>query len=396
MRDNAAKISHSANVRASLFVSFKGMIGLSSRRAGGRAGMPVAAAEVIESFGENTFLSAFSVREGWWLLAVRGGIVIRDKVFTDGAPAKNEYLELGVMPDWSVLVAPADWSAPGAVERNLADVVSGNRKYRLASISHLPGYIVSLAVLGGAVFAGYNFFQEPLKKMLAPRPQKLRIDPKIAEEYKKKLELIDAPAPKEPPKKIHVPVPYESLPSLADKADQCWRAIAFLSQQITGWVVESIACKDGEANAHLLRNHGTIGDLYSEVGKKMPKVSVDETGGNDVILTAKLRPLKTSAREPEFTSDEIMTAVQSVFQRIDEDVDFRRDFVELSLPEAGENEILDTSLADVPVVKIDAVSKLQPSEFIKIMSDVGSVEMPSVKWDNQNRNWIYEVIIYVK
>jgi hypothetical protein len=232
--------------------------------------------------------------------------------------------------------------------------------------------------------------------MLAPRPQQLKIDPKIAEEYKKKLEEIEAPAPKEPPKTVHVPLPYESLPALADKANQCWRAIAFLSQQVTGWVVDSISCKDGEANAHLLRNHGTISDLYSEVRKKMPNVMVDETGGNDVILTAKLRPLETAPREPAFTSDQIMTAVQSVFQRIEENVDFRRDFEDLPIPELGENEVLDTDRSDVPVVKIDATSKLQPREFIKIMDDVGSIEMPSVKWDNQNRNWAYEVIIYVK
>jgi hypothetical protein len=91
-----------------------------------------------------------------------------------------------------------------------------------------------------------------------------------------------------------------------------------------------------------------------------------------------------------------MTAVQSVFQRIEENVDFRRDFVELLIPEPGENEVLDTDRADVPAVKIDATSKLQPKEFIKIMSDVGSIEMPSVKWDNRNRSWVYEVIIYVK
>ena len=91
-----------------------------------------------------------------------------------------------------------------------------------------------------------------------------------------------------------------------------------------------------------------------------------------------------------------MTAVQSVFQRINGDVDFRRDFSELSIPELGENEIPDTDMTDVPIVKIETASKLQPKEFIKILSDVGSIHIPSVKWDNRNRNWNYEVIIYVK
>jgi hypothetical protein len=128
----------------------------------------------------------------------------------------------------------------------------------------------------------------------------------------------------------------------------------------------------------------------------MPGVSVNETGGSDVILTARLRPLKTFSRPPEFTMDQVMTAVQSVFQRIDEPVDFRRDFAELQIPEMGESEVPDMSATDVPVVKIDASSKLQPLEFIKIMNGVGPVQMPSIKWDNRNRTWIYEAVIYVK
>ncbi|MDR2269097.1 MAG: type 4b pilus protein PilO2 [Rickettsiales bacterium] len=396
LRENALKIARTAHVRASLFVAFNGMIGLSNRVIGARNGMPAAAPEVIEAFGENTFLSVFSVSGGFWLLAVRGGIIVRDKFFSDFDLAKQEYLELNAMPDWTVLVAPADWNAAGAVERRLGDIMSGNKKYYLANISHLPGTIATLALLACALFGGYKFFERPIKKLLAPQPQQLNIDPKIAEEYKRKLETIDAPPPKEPPKKIHVPLPYEALPDVNAKADQCWRAIAFLSQQIVGWVVDSVSCTDGEANAHLLRSYGIIGDLYDEVRKKMPGVKIDETGGNDVILSAKLKYLDTSVRAPLHAADEIMTAVQSVFQRLDEDVEFRRDFAELQIPELGGNEILDTDMTDVPIVKIEAASKMQPREFIKIINDVGPVRMPMIKWDNKSRTWHYDVVIYVK
>jgi hypothetical protein len=394
-REMAAKIARTAKIRASFFVSFNGMVGLSGR-GGAHSGKPAAAAEVIEFLGEKTFLAAVSVREGVWLLAARGGIIIKDRVFENVAEAQREYAELNAMPDWNALIAPAEWNAPSAVERRISDSVTGNKKHRLSSISHLPAYIITLVMLAAAGFAGYSFFREPIKKVLAPAPQQLDIDPEIAAEYKKKLEQIDAPKPAPPPKEIHVPIPYESLPDIEAKADQCWRAIAFLSQQITGWVVDSAVCVDGEANAHLLRNHGTIGGLRSDVAKKMPNVLVDETGGNDVILTAKLKALETSDNSPQHSADEIMTAVQSVFQQINEDVGFARDFAELKFPELGENEIYDTDMTEVPVVKIDASSKLQPLEFIKVLGDAGSVQIPLVKWDNRNRNWIYEVLIYVK
>jgi hypothetical protein len=165
---------------------------------------------------------------------------------------------------------------------------------------------------------------------------------------------------------------------------------------VTGWTTRSASCADGEATAHLVRGHGTIGDLYDQVQDKMPGVAIGETGGNDVVLTAKLRPLATARRAPAHTADEIMTAIQSVFQRINEDVDFRRDFLELKTPNVSDDGVPDTDAADVPIVRIDAASKLQPREFIKIMHDVDGVKMPTIGWDNGNRNWIYEVIIFVK
>jgi hypothetical protein len=372
------------------------MIGVSARAGGARAGMPVAAAEVVDFIGENTFLSAFSVREGVWLLAVRGGIIIRDKIFPNVADAQREYAALYEMPDWGTLIAPAEWNAPAAVERRISDLVTGDRKHRLANISHIPGYLLTAAILIAAGAAGYGLFKGPIAKLIAPPPQRLNIDPAAVAEYKRKIERIDAPKPPPPQKIVPVPLPYESLPDIAAKADQCWRAIAFLSQQIVGWVVDSVVCLDGEANAHLLRDHGTIGALRDEVAQKMPGVLVDETGGDDVILTAKLRPLETAARIPPFTGDEIMTSVQSAFQSINEDVGFSRDFVELNLPELGENEAYDSDVSDVPVVKIDATSKLQPSEFIKILDGAVSVRIPMVKWDNKIRSWVYEAMIYVK
>ena len=395
-RENAAKIAKITRTRASLFVSFGPMIGLTGTKGGVRAGMPVAAAEAADALGESNFLAAFSVREGYWLLAVRGGIIVKDAVFPDADGAAREYMELNAMPDWGVLIAPENWNAPGASERRVADVISGIRKYRLANISNLQGYVMTLIVLCAAGFAGYKFFEEPIKKMMAPKPEQLDVDPEIVVEYKKKLEEIDAPKPKPAPKRVAVTMPWDDLPSPADKADQCWRAIAFLSMPITGWVTESATCVDGEATAHLLRTHGTIGDLYDEVRNKMPGVVIGETGGSDVVLTAKLRPLAGSGRAPRHSADEIMTAVQSVFQRINGDVDFRRDFVELDIPHLGEGEVPDTDASDVPVVKIDSVSKLQPREFIKIMGDVDGVRIPMIRWDNRNRNWIYEVTIFVR
>ena len=395
MRERAAKISHATKMHASLFVAFNGMIGLSSRRSGAYQNMPIAASEVIEAFSENTFLSVFSVPEGYWLLAVRGGIIIRDVVFRDIASAQKEYAELNVMPDWAVLVAPSDWRAPSAVERHLADLVSGNRKYKLSNISHLPGYFMTIVILFTAAFIGYDFFKEPIEKMVAPSTSHLKVDSVVMEEYKEKKAKIEAPVPV-PKRIIHVKMPYENISDVSEKAEQCFRAIAFLSQPIVGWNLDSAVCIDGEASAHLLRDHGTISDLYDEVAKKMIGTRVDETGGDDVILTAKLKSIATKTKVPKYSADDIMPAVQSVFQRINENVDFRKEYINLDIPELGENEVLDTDKRDVPVVRIQDTTKLEPKEFVKILDGVDSAQISVIKWDNKSRNWNYEVDIFVK
>ena len=356
--------------------------------------MSVAAVDVIEAFGEQTFLAAFSVREGWWILAVRGGIIVKDELFSNVDEAQKGFAELNTMPNWNLIVAPTDWQIANSTERNLTDIVSGSNKYKLSNISNLPGYVMTAIIFFAAVFLGYNFFEKPIKKMFVSNPQQLNINPKLAEQYKKSI--IPVKKPVLPSKVIHVVMPYEKLPDLILQADQCWRAIAFLSQQITGWVSETVVCADGEVNAHLLRNHGTIGDLYDEVFKKMPGAKVNETLGNDVIISAKLKKLDVVSKSPQFTADEIMTAVQSVFQKINEDVDFSRDYAELTIPKTKKNEVLDTDKTDFPIVKILSTSKIEPREFIKIMNDVGSARLASVKWDNTNRTWNYDVVIYVK
>ena len=396
VRENATQISKSAKLKASLFVSFGGMIGVIGRMGGARAGMPVAAAEVMDSFGEQTFLAAFNVKEGVWLMASRGGIIIKDQVYKNLDDAKRAYAQLNLMPDWNLLVAPATWNAPSAVERRLDEFIKKHSKHRLHNISHLPAYVMTAGFVMAAAVLGYGLFEESIRQTMAPRVHNLDIEPELIDEFQRRMEEIDAPPPRPDPTVVHVPMPWESLPDLHERADQCHRAIAFLAQQITGWVVNSITCEKKIAHAHLIRSFGTIGDLYGTVANIMPSVRVNETGGSDVILSANLPPLATRYDAPAHTASEIMTAVKSVFQRINDQIEFRRELYDLNIPDISEDEVLDTSLRSVPMVQLAVTTKLQPREFIKIMDDIQGIEMPVVKWDAGARDWIYDVRIFVK
>jgi len=396
VRENAARVSKSARLKASLFVSFGGMIGVVGRTGGARAGMPVAAIEVMESFGEQTFLAAFDVKEGVWLLALRGGIIIKDQIYKNTDDAKRAYAELNLMPDWNLLIAPASWNAPSALERRPIEFFAKSVRHRLRNISHLPAYVMTAGFILAAAFLGYGLFEDSIKRALAPRVQTLNIDQEIIDEFQRRVDELEAPLPQIEPVIVDIPMPWEALPDLHNRAHQCHQAIAFLAQQVTGWVVNSITCEQQFAHAHLIRNFGTIGDLYGEVMAKMPNVSIDETGGTDVILSAKLPPLDLRGDPPGHTADQIMTAVQSVFQRINDTIDFKREFHDLDIPPLGENEILNTEKRSVPIVQINVTTKLQPREFIKIMDDMRGIDMPVIKWDAKSRSWVYEVRIFVE
>jgi len=388
-REAARKIARATSNRAGRFVAFNGMIGLGSAR----PGTPVAAAEVMEFIGEGAFLAAFKVREGAWLLAVRGGIIIKDRVFKDVLAAKEEYAELAKMPDWGALIAPADWNAPAAVERLIGSVVSGRGRHKMARISLWAGYLMTWAIVGAALFAGYSFFKRPLKDIAAPPRES-----EEAEEYQRQLDEMDARlAPhRAAPDEIRVPLPYDDMVGVEARSDQCWRAIAFLYQQLVGWVVDSVECGTGEARARLIRNFGTVDGLRAEVSQKMRGATVEEVGTGEAVLHARLRPLETSRTNPAYDVAEAEAALKSIFQKINADVDVRRDAVRLKLPPLGDNQIYDTDKTEVPAIRAHVELKLSPLEMAPVLKRLGAVEFVLIKWDNRARSWAYDMTVYVR
>ena len=388
-RDAARKIARATNSHAGKFVSFGGMIGLGSAR----TGTPVAAAEVMEFIGEGAFLAAFKAREGIWLLAVRGGIIIKDRVFADAAAAKEEYSELAKMPDWGALIAPAEWNAPAAVERQIGAVVSGRGKYKMARISQWAGYMMTWAIVGVALFAGYRLFKRPLKDITAPPRES-----EEAEEYQRKLDEADAllAPPRTAPEEIHVPLPYDEMAGVGASADQCWRAIAFLYQQLVGWVVDSVECAPGMARARLIRNFGTVGDLRADVSQKMRGAAVEEAGAGEAVVRARLRPLETARIDPAHSAADTEAALKSMFQKINAEVDVRRGAVQLKLPALKNNQVYDTEMTEVPVIRAHVELKLSPLDLVDVLKGFGAVEFAAIKWDNRTRSWAYDMTIYVK
>ena len=90
-RVGARRLAHSIDGKYSLYVEYNQMLGLASRRSGYRRGMSSAAAEIVDAMVEHSsFLAMFAIDGGFYLVAVRNGIILQDTFFNNETVARKE------------------------------------------------------------------------------------------------------------------------------------------------------------------------------------------------------------------------------------------------------------------------------------------------------------------
>jgi hypothetical protein len=388
-RNFAKQLSKKIQGGVKFYTDFRSMVGVGSLALGHRRGMKIAAVEAINYFSEyNSFLAEFFTPQGFWIVGVRNNIVIFDQLIQSEANAKQEFAKLITLPDWDVIVASGSWNVPRAVEKSLRDIIAGNSRPYLIPISSAFGNIISLIIFCAAVFGIWNLFQEPIIKMLAPRPQQIQINPEVLKEYKKQLEAKKAEI-KETIQPVMVIHPYDNLSDQNLRADQCWRAIAFVMQPISGWVQQNAICEENTAKAMLKRNYGTLEGLYNSIDSLMGEnVYVMENTESDVVISVDLTPLQPSGNNsPQTDIEDIIFSVNNIFQKIGEFANIKP-----SIETSGQG----VTAVTTNMVIINTDSKLKPDEFIKMFNGISPMLLSSVKWDARSRTWNYEVKIYAK
>ncbi len=391
-RSYARSLARSMDKKLNLYVDYRTMIGLGAARGGLKNGMPSAAAEVMDSLTEyNSFLGVFVTTRGFYLVAVRNGIILEDKLFENEVDARTRYFELSEIPDWGALFAPGVWGMPRAIERNISDIITGRAHAILRPIGRLRTGLMSLVLLGVFGFVMLTLFREPIAEMFQPRPQVAQINPELAAEYKRKIEekakeldtqfeIQRGPEP--------LVMPFDNLPEIAERANVCYQAIAFLMQPIAGWVQTSADCGEDYATVQMRRTFGTVGDLFVAAGDFMPGVTITEINEDNVDVRAALPHVKTVASQDERDAQTVVRDVLSLFQAADRSID-SIEIVTDTLTNGVETVNLD-------IVEIAAQSKLTPMQFMEIFDIFGGVYMTRTGWNATNRMWNYEVIIYAK
>lgn len=392
-RNYARTLARGINQKHNLYTEYKMMIALGARKMGQRAGMHVAAADVMDAFSEYTsFLAVFQVDGGYYLVAARNGIILEDKLIQSEDDARAEYVHLSEIPDWGAFFAPASWGMPRAVETHIETLLNGHGHTVLHPISRFSAGMISVGMIALFALGIGVIFYDSITQVMRPRPQFKELDPELVAEYKRQIEEKNTELDKQfeiekvlPPEPIVMP--YEKLPNLDERANACYQAIAFLMQPIPGWNQVYAECDETHAFVEFKRSFGTLGEFYTYAPDIIPNAFVEETNENTLRARATLPTLETYATQDERDANTIVRDITTEFQSINTNVDT---MVVVDTLTNG----VDT--VTVNVVEVGAETKLIPMEFVKIFDDFGGVYMTKCTWDVISRSWNYEVIIYAK
>ena len=389
-RSAAKELAKAGNKRRCYFTEYRSMVGIGSSCDGAKTGIESAAAQIAESLSEFvSFLAVFNVNNRFYLVAVRNGIIIRDILFEKQEDARKAYTELAALPDWGALIAPLSWGMPKSQEKDISDLIGkDNNVARLRPFCFLKAILPSLLIAILFVLFGFYILSNPIK---TPADQGPNLNTELASEYRKQIELkkqeiLDKKLAQEAAERSFK-YPYDNLPNVMERANLCYKAIAFVMQPIAGWNQTFAKCDGEYVSATFMRDFGTLNDFYEIGGELMPGAIVQQTSEDEVIVRVKLPALKTYSSLDERDPISAARDIASVFQQIDTRADI--------------NNVTDTVLNNgisetVHVTEVAVSSKLIPSEFMYAFKDFQGVYMTSVSWRANTRTWNYEVIIYTK
>lgn len=384
----ARELSKNGDKKYTLYIGYKSMVGLTDTREGAAAGMLSAAVEIVSSLSDLvSFLGVFRADNYYYLIAVRNGVIIRDILLTDAESARRLFTQLSEIPDWSALFAPSAWGIPKSQEKDLSELMGRGVNVRLRQISMAKSIIPSILFLALFMAFGYFVLKNSVPNQSLNKPT---INAEKISEYKKQLEsktqqIADKilPAPADKP----IDYAYNHLPEPIERADLCFRAIAFVMQPVTGWNQTYAKCDEEFVTANFVRDFGTLNDFYEIGGELMPGAMVQQMSDDEIVVRVRLPEIKTGTSIDKRDQTTLMRDVATIFQQTNINADIHGAVDKIANGDRTEN---------IYVTEVGVASKLVPTEFIRAFDGFDGVYMTAVTWRANTRTWNYEIIIYSK
>lgn len=387
----ARQLAKNGGKKYTLYVGYKSMVGLTDTHEGVKAGMASAAIEIVSALSDLvSFLGVFQTENNnYYLIAVRNGVIIRDILLTDAESARKLYTEMAKIPDWGALFAPASWGIAKSQEKLLSDLMGHGAYVKLREISTVKIIIPSVVFLILFAVFGYIVLKNSVANKTVSKPT---ITAEKIAEYKKQIEaktqkIADKILPTVTEQDVDIDYAYEHLPRVNERADLCYKAIAFVMQPVMGWNQTYARCDEEYVSANFLRDFGTLNDFYEIGGDLMPGAMVQQMSEDEILVRIKLPELKTYTSIDDRDQTTLMRDITTVFQQSNINANIQG-VIDKVLTGAGTENIY--------VTEVGVSSKLIPSEFMRAFDGFNGVYMPSVTWRANTKMWDYEVVIYSK
>lgn len=309
---DAKEAAENVLVGADLFCVKHGkspQLGLALSSQGFKKGMNIAAVAAATAMSEaSSLLAVFKVDSGYWYLCIRNDVILSDGdvLFVKEEDAKEQFMSMLSVPDWSLKIAPEEWGIDETVQKSLSEIFSQGLIVQLEKINALRGselaIVVVLAIAAGAwlvMFIANTFF--------ATKTQENKVVTRRAtKKVVKEVEKI-------------VPAPWESMVDTTWLLENCReRVLQLVSISTPGWINTGVTCSASGAITSWKRQFGRLSWIemsLSYSGLTFPTKTIDPNG-TSVAVSMPFQSVKKVNSIPKKTASELRNMINDLFQTL--------------------------------------------------------------------------------
>ncbi len=359
--------------------------GLGSTSYGQKSGMPSGASGIANALRDkSSAICVFKVKEGWWFITIRNNLILseEDTVYTEESDAKEAFESMLSIPDWGYKIAPSEWGIEETTEMSAEDLLGRGQAIELKKIDN--NFKKNLIIIALIAFVAWQYNKK--------QQEKAELKRKLLE--KKRLEEIRRSMPPPPPPPPP-PAPWEMLVDPEDFAKKCTVLIVNSTGTVPGWQLNESSCKEKQLSSVWKRTYGSAGWIFeAQKFKALPKdmkLSASDSAYNAVIGVLSIPSMKHGPSKPNLQKMEIQKKLNSIFHSL------KLSGLKLENKTTVVKDPKNPSYSEnypYTSFKFTDVAYRLPLSWIKLLKDVGGLELESISWNAKKHNWEYVGKIY--
>ena len=359
--------------------------GLGYTSYGQKSGMPSGASGIANALRDkSSAICVFKVKEGWWFITIRNNLILseEDTIYVDENDAKEAFESMLSIPDWGYKIAPASWGIDETTEMSAEDLLGRGQAIELKKLDNHIGKNLLILALVGFVAWQYHVKQKEKEELMRKLLEKKRL-----EQIKKSM---PPPPPPPPP-----PAPWEMLVDPEDFAKKCTILIVNSTATVPGWSLQDSGCKEKQLSSVWKRSYGNAGWIFEaqKFGSlpKEIKLSASDSAYNTVLGILPIPSMKHISSKPTLQKVDIQKKLNDIFHSL------KLSGMKLENKSTIVKDPKNPSYTgNYPYTsfKFTDVAYRLPLSWVKLLKDIGGVELDSISWNEKKHYWEYAGKVY--